>query len=119
MHMVARLTPKDFQWAIAAIPKYLFEWDPLFGITDGSKVFTLEEARNLADMWTTMPSHGVSVGGRICVSNENELAEVLAHVRHQKATAEQALGHLARCLQDEHRLVWKQPKNPVANTENP
>jgi hypothetical protein len=120
MHMVARLTPKSFHWAAAAIPKNLPDWSALFRIADGNKVCSVDESRNFADVWTTMPWRGVSArGGDICVTGEDELSAVLAHVRRQKATAEQALGHLARCLQDEHNLVWKLPKNPGANTGNP
>jgi hypothetical protein len=113
MHMVASLAPPQFQRALAEIPKHLADWEGLglFGISDDGQVHSVEEAKNLADLWTTIWA-GAAIGGRICVSNEIELAEVLTHYRQRRAGAERALGRLRRCLHDEHRLLWQKDNKP-------
>jgi hypothetical protein len=107
MHTVARLPPVDFQFAVDAIPKSLADWDALFVVTDTAPTCSLREARNLVDLQNTLPSRGVCIVGKSLLQNEDELAQVLEYARRRRAAGEDALRQLAKCLLDEHRLVWQ------------
>ncbi len=106
MNMVARLSKTHFERAIAEIPSTLFDWESLFDVADNGEARAVEDAKNMADLWTT-EWHGSIVSGRIHVRTERELAEVVAHVRQRKTTAERALANLRRCLHDERRLLFR------------
>ncbi|MBN1912063.1 MAG: hypothetical protein JW818_20250 [Pirellulales bacterium] len=89
--------------------------DELYDILE-KKRRSVTEACNLADLWTTMPRKGIVVSGRVYVNDDTELTEVLEHVRRQKAAGERAIDRLTRCLHDEHRLLWQQPKSDMSKT---
>lgn len=106
MHKVARLGTPKFENAVAVIPTALSDLEDLFTGANDGEIKSMEDAKRLGDLWTTVWK-GVAIGGRICLRNDSELGDVLAHVRNRRVTAENALAKLRRCLEDEHEILWR------------